>query len=122
TSAYYDVLFGASQAGGGYVLRVYHDGTQLNRADILPFAPDTLNNPAGITLIEPPLGSLNSLFLITTTLNIQIRILNGTDLSATINEQLLTIPQLPTPLTIGAVGVQVPAGAQVLLMQVSPGS
>ncbi|MBC8099754.1 MAG: hypothetical protein H7Y11_09955, partial [Armatimonadetes bacterium] len=33
TSAYYDVLFGASQAGGGYVLRVYHDGTQLNRAD-----------------------------------------------------------------------------------------
>lgn len=122
TSTYYDILLGISENGVGTTIRIYHDGTQVTNAALYAVSFRDLASADGILVNDSQsLASAASLNLPDREIALTARV-EEQNLTVDINGVPVFETQTPTPLSEGAIGVQLRSGAQLQVLQVLPGA
>lgn len=111
---YYDVLFGLAEAG--YALRLtVRDGAVVG-AELHGF--DAAAVPAGLTVDSTrTYGSVQGFQIPAERLNVRLQISGGSVMAAINGQNLLSVA-LPGVQVVGAVGVQVPQGTQIVRLRI----
>jgi hypothetical protein len=120
-AANYDVLLGVIEGGGGYTLRLYHNGTQLTGAALLPINSAEFINPNGLPVDDSTaVAVIRDLTLTASELAVEI-LVNGTEVRATVNGLTLFTTQIPD-LSAGMIGVQLREESQLQTLLFIPRS